>query len=146
MTASDIELVDRLTRKRARTATALGIVFVATQGFRMADDQVVRAVDIVQIAAWAIWVAVLFVFLLYGGGLFRGKAVRALMNDENTEQNRRSALVGGFWATMATVLVCYAISFFRPVMVREALHVVVTVGIGAAMMRFGALERRAHGG
>ncbi|MET0370860.1 MAG: hypothetical protein ABW039_05720 [Sphingobium sp.] len=139
---SDVEIADRLTRRRARMATVLGIVFVATQGFRIAEDQMTRPVDYFQFVAWGLWLLVLLLFLLFGGAFFRSQAVRDLMNDEPSEQNRRRALVCGFWAMIACIFICYALSFYEPVSVREALHVIVTVGVGAALMRFGALERR----
>jgi len=145
MTENDIERADRLTRRRARIAMVLGIVFIATQGFHIADDQMTRTVDIVRVIAWGVWVIVFFLFLLYGGGWLRGKSIRALMNDEVTEANRRGALVAGFWATMLTAFLCYALSFYEPMLVRETLHVVITVGVGAAILRFAALERRAIG-
>ncbi len=69
--------------------------------------------------------------------------MRALLNDEGTEENRRRALVAGFWATMAGAAICYAITFYEPVQTREAIHVIITIGVGATLLRFGALERRA---
>jgi hypothetical protein len=139
---SDVELADRLAQRRARTAWSMGIVFVATQGFGFKGGSLDRAVDIVQLVAWGIWVAILFVFLLYGGGFGRGPAVRALINDEISENNRRCALVGGFWAMLLCVVICYAASFYKPIDLRTALQVLVTVGVGAALIRFGALERK----
>ncbi len=147
-----IDQVDRLTRRRARIATAMGVLFVSTQGFRIADDQMTgqmtgpgayRTVDYVQFFASTFWLAMLLLFILFGGGLLRGKAVRALLNDEGTEENRRRALVAGFWATMAGAAICYAITFYEPVQTREAIHVIITIGVGATLLRFGALERRA---
>ena len=35
-------------------------------------------------------------------------------------------------------------TMFDPVTAREAIHVIVTLGLGAALIRFGMLERRAH--
>lgn len=143
-----IDQVDRLTRRRARIATAMGVLFVSTQGFRVANDQMTgagfyRAVDYVQFFASTFWLAMLLLFILFGGGLLRGKAVRALLNDEGTEDNRRRALAAGFWATMAGAAICYAITFYEPVQTREAIHVIITIGVGATLLRFGALERRA---
>lgn len=143
-----IDQVERLTRRRARIATAMGVLFVATQGFRIADDQMTgpaayRAVDYVQFFATSFWLLMLLLFILFGGGLWRGKAVRALLNDEGTEDNRRRALVAGFWATMAGAALCYGLTFYEPVQTREAIHVILTIGVGATLLRFGALERRA---
>ena len=140
--------VDRLTRRRARIATAMGIWFIAMQGVRIVDDPMTgemlrRPVDYVQFVASTVWLLMLLVFILFGGGLWRSKSVRAMLNDENTEENRRRAVASGFWAMMAGAALCYAITFYEPVKAREAIHVIITIGVGATLLRFGALERRA---
>jgi ABC-type amino acid transport system permease subunit len=140
--------VDRLTRRRARIATAMGILFISMQGLRIADDQMTeemlrRPVDYVQFFASTFWLFMLLVFILFGGGLWRSKSVRSMLNDEGTEENRRRSMVAGFWAMMAGAALCYAITFYEPVRAREAIHVIVTIGVGATLLRFGALERRA---
>jgi signal transduction histidine kinase len=140
--------VDRMTRRRARIATAMGILFISTQGFRIANDQMTetimrRPVDYVQFFASTFWLLMLLVFILFGGGLWRSKSVRSMFNDEGTEENRRRSMVAGFWAMMAGSALCYAITFYEPVQAREAIHVIITIGVGATLLRFGALERRA---
>jgi len=142
------EQVDRITRRRARIATAMGVLFISTQGFRVANDQmteptVVRTVDYVQFFASTFWLLMLLAFILFGGGLWRSKSVRAMLNDEGTEENRRRAMASGFWAMMTGAAVCYALTFYEPVQTREAVHVIITIGVGATLLRFGALERRA---
>lgn len=146
MTTSTIDLAERLVRRRARVATAMGILLITTQSAFVVHEGPMRTVDLVQSVAWAVWIVVIAVFVLFGGGLLRGSAVRSLMNDESSEQNRRSALVGGFWATMAAAMICYAITFYESLGGREAVHAIVTIGVGAALLRFGALERRALAG
>ena len=140
--------VDRLTRRRARIATAMGVLFVSTQGFRLVDEKVaqstaIRPVDYVQFFASTFWLAMLLVFILFGGGLWRSRSVRAMLNDEGTEENRRRAIVSGFWAMMLGAAACYAVTFAGAVSTREAIHVVITIGVGATLLRFGALERQA---
>lgn len=140
--------VDRLTRRRARIATVMGALFVSTQGFRIVDRAdaqatALRAVDYMQFFATTFWLAMLLVFILFGGGLWRSKSVRVMLNDEGTEENRRRAIESGFWAMIVGAAVCYAVTFAGPVSTREAVHVITTIGVGATLMRFGALERRA---
>jgi signal transduction histidine kinase len=140
--------VDRITRRRARIATVMGVLFISTQGFRIASDQAiqsatVRPVDYVQFFASTFWLAMLLVFILFGGGLWRSKSVRAMLNDENTEEHRRRAMASGFWAMIVGAATCYVVTFFGSVSTREAVHVIITIGEGATLLRFGALERRA---
>ena len=42
-----------------------------------------------------------------------------------------------------SAIALYMVSIFSPVSAREAIHVIVSLGIGAALVRFGMLERRA---
>lgn len=140
--------VDRITRRRARIATVMGVLFISTQGFRVANDQMtestlVRPVDYVQFFASTFWLLMLLAFILFGAGLWRSKSVRAMLNDEGTEDNRRRAMASGFWAMMTGAAVCYALTFYEPVQTREAVHVIITIGVGATLLRFGGLERRA---
>jgi signal transduction histidine kinase len=140
--------VDQLTRRRARIATAMGIWFIFMQGVRIVDDQTTeemlrRPVDYVQLFASTLWLFMLLVFILFGGGLWRSKSVRAMLNDENTEEHRRRAIASGFWAMILGAAACYVGTFFGPVSTREAVHVIITIGVGATLLRFGGLERRA---
>jgi len=70
--------------------------------------------------------------------------VRNLMNDDITREHRAQALSLGFLIAMLTAIALYVIDMAEPVATRVAIHVVVTLGIGAALVRFGMLERRAH--
>lgn len=135
--------VERLTRRRARVAVAMGILFIATQASHFTFAEPLRTVDYVSLAGWAIWSAVLVVFILFGGGLRSTTAVRGLLNDESTEANRRAALVTGFWAMLGASALLFLFTFGEPIAGRDVLHLLVTVGVGAALLRFGALERRA---
>ena len=95
-----------------------------------------------KIAAWLVWAAALLFFLAEGGGLLRGKAVRALMNDDVTAENRRSAMVSGFWATMLAAFPLYGLSFFVSLDARESIRTLLSIGVAVAVLRFGMLERR----
>jgi hypothetical protein len=137
-----IERAERLTRRRANISTLLGIIFVA-QGFRAADWSAIQLTANVRFVGWAVWLVVLLAFLLFGSGLLHGTAFGSLVNDETTAANRRTALLAGFWAMLLTAAICYGVSFSMPLDVRPAIHVIVAMGVGVALMHFGTLERRA---
>jgi hypothetical protein len=45
---------------------------------------------------------------------------------------------------MAASLLIYAISFYEPLEPREAVHLILSLSIGVALVRYGWLERRAE--
>ena len=141
---TDHEIADRLTRRRARIIPVFAVLFLSGQAVyfgRLADP--LRTVDTVRISAWLAWAMALLLLLATGGGLFRGAAVRALLNDETTRDHRLRALAFGFWFAMAACVAMYVTSVFEPVTAREAIHLILTFGVGPALLRFGMLERRA---
>ena len=143
---TDIETADRLVRRRARMMPLMAMIFVVQQasyfsGTRMDDGH--RLVNYIAISGWVGMSTVLLVMLASGGGWFRGPHVRALVNDESTRANRADALSLGFLAAMIAAIALYLFSLFEPLGVREAIHVLMTIGIAAALLRFGMLERRA---
>ena len=140
---SDMEIAERLQRRRARLVILLAVMFVAGQAVyfgNMQDPE--RLVDQVRVSAWFVWALALLLLLATGGGLFRSASVRALLNDEGTRAHRASALAFGFWAAMAGCILLYIVTMFEAVGAREAVHIVLSFGIGAALLRFGMLERR----
>jgi uncharacterized membrane protein len=143
-TASDVETADRLSRRRARLLPVLAVVFLSGQAiYAIGPDDPARTVDQVKVAAWLVWAMALLFLLASGGGLFRAKGVRALMEDETTRANRNSAYAIGFWIAVATAIGIYALTMFDNVKAREALHIIVTAAVAAALITFGVLERRA---
>jgi hypothetical protein len=144
----EIESADRLSRRRARMLPALAMIFIIQQAsyFSAHLEDAPRTVDHVKIGAWLVLSVALLLALMTGGFWFRSKRVRDLLNDEVTRANRLDGLRFGFVATMATGIVMYFIAMFEPVTGRDAIHMLMTVGIAAALIRFGQLERRAHRG
>jgi hypothetical protein len=138
------EKAEALSRRRARALPALAVIFLAQQAtYLNAPAQPERPVDHVKIAAWLALSIVLLAGLATGGAWFRSRAVRDLVNDESTRVHRQVGFVYGFWAAMAAAIALYVINMFEPVSGRDAVHVIVTAAIAAALVRFGMLERRA---
>jgi len=144
MTSSDIETADRLTRRRARMLPFLAIIFLSQQAVYFADrNPQVRTVDHVKVGAWLLLSVVLLLALATGGFWLKPKSVRALMDDEVTRANRAEAFRVGFLVTMVAGIGLYFIDQIEPMSGREAVHILVTIGIATALIVFGALEKRA---
>jgi len=135
---SVVEEADQLSRRRARTSSALAIIFLATQGGSIANHGGAK-IDL----PFLLWVVVLAVILMFGGGWFSSASVRHTMNDETTLSHRRRALACGFLVSLVGSVLLYVLSFFEEVTAREALRLLITMTIAAALLRFGTLEKRA---
>jgi hypothetical protein len=144
---STIERAEELSRKRARMLPFLAIIYLTQQATFFAGDAPpgFRDVDHVKIGAWLVLSLVLLLALATNGFWFQSKDVRDLINDESTRANRASAMTAGFVASMLGAIVIYFVEQFEPVTAREAIHIILSLGLGAALIRFGMLERRAHG-
>jgi hypothetical protein len=140
------ERADYLSRRRARILPMLAILYFSQQisFFSALGNGPHRDVDHFKIGAWvALSLALLFA-LATKGFLFQPKAVRDLIDDEGTRANRLDAMRLGFLFACFAAIAAYFIAEFQPLTVGEAAHLVLTFGLGAALIRFGYLERRAH--
>jgi hypothetical protein len=140
MTQQDLALAEKLTLRRARVATVLGIFFIVGMATSFNVDPMASRAAGFRIGGWVVWAAALLLLVTVGGGLLRGAQVRALMNDDSTRDHRSRAMVTGYWAAMLCAFVLYFIMLFEPVTGREAVRLILTVGVGAAAIRFGRLE------
>lgn len=147
---SDVENADRLSRRRARMLPILAVLFIGQQvtffgkSAKFGASEVVRSVDRVHFAAWLILSIVILLALANGGSWIQPKRIRDLMNDESTKANRAEAFRVGFLFTMVAAIGLYFLDYFEPLSGRDAVHVLMSIGIGTALVRFGTLERRAH--
>jgi hypothetical protein len=145
MTMDNQALADRLSARRARMLPVIVILFFIQQGVFYADAVgAARPVDQFKIGAWVVMSAVLLWVLATGGfALFRAAEVKQLMNDEGTQANRMAGIQLGFWCAMGAALVLFVASPWFALTPREAIHLIVTLGIAPAVLRFAMLERRA---
>ncbi|MGN6819926.1 MAG: hypothetical protein ACTHJR_14760 [Sphingomonas sp.] len=143
---TDAETADRLVHRRARMMPAMAAIFIAQQGSYFSGRRLgegSRLVDHVAISAWLVLSIVLLMAFATGGGWFRSAKVRALINDESARIHRAEGFRIGFLAMMIAAIALYILSLFEPVSGRDAIHVLMSAGIAAALIRFGMLERRA---
>jgi len=142
----DVELVEkaeRLGRKRSQVFFVLAMVFFAGQSIYFGAPEATRDAP-PRIGAWIVFVLLMMFLLATGGFLLRGRDVRKLLNDESAKANRVAAQATGFWATILALLAVYVESMFDTVSLNEAVHIVGTIGVGAALISFAVRERRAH--
>jgi hypothetical protein len=84
---------------------------------------------------------VLAIFLLWASGLFRNTALRGILNDEGSDVSRRRSLMIGFWNMLATAVVCYILTYVKDYGPRDAIQIIMSVGICSALISFGVAER-----
>jgi heme/copper-type cytochrome/quinol oxidase subunit 2 len=139
----DIEEAERMGRARSRIFFVLAIVFFAGQSLYFGSPAATRDSH-ARVGAWLILLILILLLLATGGFLLRGRKIRDLLNDETSRLNRLASQALGFWVTMITSLVLYVESMFDPLTFNEGVHVLVTLGVGSALISFAVRERRAH--
>lgn len=128
------ERAERLSRRRALAAIVMGTILAATQTQRM-DASGAGPIT------WIITGVVVAIFLLWASGLFRNTALRGILNDEGSDVSRRRSLMIGFWNMLAAAVVCYILTYVKDYGPRDAIQIIMSVGICSALISFGVAER-----
>jgi len=136
------EQAERLSHRRARMVVVLAIFYLAQQVSFFASPPGDRLVDHFKIGAWAVMSAVLLAALVTGGFWRRKPELRAMLNDELSRAHRADAIATGFVLSMLSGIVLYVLGTAFPMSDREVIHLIVSAGIGGALIRFGMLDRR----
>ena len=146
MPMSLAEKADYLSRRRARMLPALAVIFLSQQAsfFSQMSGSGHVSAEKAKISAWLVLSAVLLFGLATKGFWLERKEVRDLIDDENTRANRNEAMRWGFLFAMGSAIAVYILTMVELVTGREAIHIVMSFGIAAALLRWGMLERRAH--
>ena len=140
------EKAEYLSRRRARMLPALAAIFLSQQAafFSSLGSQPNSAYT-AKVSAWLVLSVIILAALATKGFWLEPKEVRDLIEDENTRANRNDAMRWGFLFSMAAAIAVYALTLFNvQISARDAVHIVMTIGIPAALIRWGWLERRAH--
>lgn len=136
------EQAEQLSRRRARMLPILALVYLSQQATYFTGT--IGNAHLLRLSAWVVLSVVLLMALVTKGFWFRPRELRDLIDDENTKANRLDAIRLGFLFGMSAAIACYLIDHFEPLAAGEVAHAVITLGLGAALIRFGMLERRAH--
>lgn len=147
-TTSDVEIADRMSRRRAVVVGMAAIAFIAFQfidnPFYFVND-LGTAQAVSRRVLWAVYTGTLLLGLAWGGGLMRNRRVRALMDDEVSRSNYRTASTAGFWTAMAAAMGIYLYGGYSLYTGQQAIYLVVTPAVAAALLVFAFLELRALG-
>ena len=140
------ERADYLSRRRARALPVLAVLYLSQQVtfFSALDSGGHESARAVKIGAWLVLSAVLLAALTTKGFWLQPREVRDLIDDENTRANRLEAIRYGYIAGMLTAMAIYFWVQVEPLTAMETIHLVLSTGLGVALVRFGFLERRAH--
>lgn len=140
------ERAEILSRRRARMLPALAAIYLSQQVtfFSALDPAGHESARTVKIGGWLLLSAILLAALTTKGFWFHPREVRNLIDDENTRANRMDAIRYGFIAAMLMAMIAYFWVQIDPLTAMETVHLVLSAGLGAALVRFGFLERRAH--
>jgi hypothetical protein len=141
------EKAEYLSKRRARMLPVLAVIFLSQQAAFVSSvgSPAQHSAYGVKIAAWLVLSMVILAALATKGFWLEPKEVRDLIDDENTRANRNDAMRWGFLFSMGGAIAVYALTLFDVTLTaRDAVHIVMTVGIPAALIRWGILERRAH--
>jgi protein-S-isoprenylcysteine O-methyltransferase Ste14 len=137
-----VEIADRISRKRPVLIAVAALFFLAIQlGSRPVF--VAGGGRPIQVIGWAITAGALLGMLAIGGGLLNARQLQALINDEVSRANSRTAIVAGFWVAMLIAMILYAVPLSRGLTARDAVYLIVTAATGVALLDFAFLEYRA---
>lgn len=137
---SEIERADTVDRRRAQVAPFLGLLVLSANQwlfFGASWD----AVSMTQMIIWLVLMLVVLGIVLTGGNWPLPKAVRRLTDDEATRASAGKALKRGFAATMVTALIVFVVAPFEPISAQRAAHLIISTGLGLALLVFGLEER-----
>jgi hypothetical protein len=140
------ERADYLSRRRARTLPALAVLYLSQQVtfFSALDAAGHESARTVKVGAWLLLSVVLLAALTTKGFWLQPREVRELIDDENTRANRLEAIRYGYVAGMLMAMIIYFWAQIEPLTAMETIHLILSAGLGVALVRFGFLERRAH--
>lgn len=131
---SELDRAESFAQRRSIAAMILGTILIVTQGQRM-DDGGGGSIS------WALTGLVVLLFLLWSSGVLRKSAFRDFLNDESAELNRKRSLIIGFWNMIGAAIVCYILTFIKDFGPRDAIQVIMAVGISSSLISFGVWER-----
>ena len=145
MIQSDAERADYLSKRRSRLLPVVAVIYL-TQQASFFSDHASGHVDHAKVGSWVVMSAILLAVLTTKGFWFRNAKVRKMIDDESTRANRSAALQAGFVVAMISAIILYFVDQFEPMAAREVIHLIVSLALAAALIRFGMLERRDHRG
>ena len=147
MNSDDLQhVVARIDKRTDRILLASGTMFLAWQVAYFTvihtPRSAFRTVDLAATAALLAWAGALLMLVATGGGAFRNREVREILDDELARDQRGKAYQNAFWALMLVAFVGYVVTTFSEVSARLLAHVSLSAGVLAAVATLAYLRRR----
>jgi len=101
-----------------------------------------RPVDAVASVGFVAWGGALLMLVATGGGAFRNRQVREILDDELAQAERGVAYQNAFWAVMVVSLGGYVAGHLTQVPGRTLAHVSLSAGVIVAATTIAWLSRR----
>ncbi len=137
---------ERLSTNRMRALPILAVIFIVQQGsyfLGLGAGTGDRPIQNVQMISWAALSTTMLILLITGGGWTYSRQAREVADDEGTRAHRDASLRLGFTASMITCILLFSVTMARDLDAQAAIHLILSVGIATALVRFAFLERRA---
>lgn len=142
MPRSDIEQAELYGRRRANLLPVLAILLIVQQGAFISGGSGDGDKALITGLIWLFMTSVL-IAVAAGQWLFVRRSVRALLDDEGAVSLRRKANSLGLINAMLTSVLLYSLTFVKPFSAREAIVIIVAVGLSSALLSLGISERQA---
>src|SRR5688572_18837769 len=126
MTNTNRQRANRLEARTERILLGSGFMFVIWQLAYFVifpPAPALRRVDIVSSLGFLAWAAALLLLVATGGGAFRAREVREILQDELARARRAVAYQNAFWAVMLVSLAGYVAAHFTQLPARLLAHV-----------------------
>ena len=146
MDGDDLQhLVTRIEDRTDRILLASGAMFLVWQvGYFTVihtPQSGLRTVDLVATAGLVAWAGALLLLVATGGGAFRRREVREILDDELARAQRGKAYQNAFWALMLVAFAGYVATTVSEVPARLLAHVSLSAGVLAAVGTLAYLRR-----
>jgi hypothetical protein len=140
------DVVARIEGRTNRILVGSGIMFLVWQVayFTLFSRRgsALRSVDIVTSIGFIAWCGALLMLLATGGGAFRGRQVREILDDERARSQRAQAYQNAFWAMMLVGLAAYVAAHFTAIPGILLAHTSLSAGVLVAVATLACLNRR----
>jgi hypothetical protein len=120
---------DRTTRILISSGLMFGLWQIGYWLLFLPRDGALRRVEIVAGIAFVAWSGALLMLLATGGGAFRARAVREILDDELARSQRARAYQNAFWMMILVTLAAYAAAQFVDLDARLLAHATLSTGV-----------------
>lgn len=134
---------DSISRQRTWYFGVLAFILATHQGLFWRWDGQILGVE--ESVIWSLIAATVLFALATGGQVFLSRTLRDLIDDEVTRANRTKALSFGFVVTIVSAIGIFALSPVFEFTSQRAVHMIVSVGLIAALAIFIVEERKSLG-